>query len=239
MIKVGLLGANGRMGSLIKQLIPTEFSNQAVLYSQIKRGDSFEVLLKSDVIIDVSQPAALCDFISLASSQKSPIPPLVVGSTGWTTEQKEKLNILADHTAILVASNFSVGVYAVSEILKNYSPLFIKLGYTPVLVEAHHCHKKDAPSGTALNLLQKINPENPTQVQTHSIRAGEVIGNHEVTFYGPVDQIVIGHFAQQRSVFARGAIEIAIWLAQKQSSSHPIRGIIGIESYFEHFKKSI
>ena len=71
-------------------------------------------------------------------------------------------------------------------------------------------------------------------MQTHSIRAGEIIGDHEVTFYGPGDHITLGHFAQDRSIFARGAIEVALWIASR--GKHP-QGIMSLEEYFkEHLK---
>lgn len=129
-----------------------------------------------------------------------------------------------------------MGVFAVSEILKQFSPQLKALGYTPVLVEAHHCHKKDAPSGTALSLQKAIDPMQPSQIQTHSIRAGEVIGEHSVTFYGAGDRITLHHSAQDRSIFARGAIEVALWMARCRHELDDSREILGIDQYFRNLK---
>ena len=86
------------------------------------------------------------------------------------------------------------------------------LGYTPVITETHHRHKRDAPSGTAISLQQCLQPFG--DIQTHSVRAGEVPGTHEVRFFGDHDELSIRHEARDRGVFASGAIEAALWLHQ-------------------------
>jgi len=114
-------------------------------------------------------------------------------------------------------------------ILEAAAPLLAELGYTPVLVEAHHRHKKDAPSGTALNLRQAMHPF--ADVQTHAIRAGETTGRHEVTFYGERDRIVAGHEALDRDLFATGAIEAALWLhAQRVPACHDMQSYLDARS---------
>jgi 4-hydroxy-tetrahydrodipicolinate reductase len=220
LIQVGILGAKGRMGQMISQLIRSEFSNSAVISSEVSRTDPKAPLLKCDVVIDFSSPDGMKELAKNALSTSSPIPAFVVGSTGWTDEDLSLLHELAFKSPVLKASNFSIGVFAVSEILQRYSKLLKHLGYTPVLVETHHRHKKDSPSGTALSLRNSIDPLSPEQVQTHSIRAGEVIGDHKVSFFGQGDIITIGHFAKDRAIFARGAIEVALWLAKEKSPPH-------------------
>jgi 4-hydroxy-tetrahydrodipicolinate reductase len=154
-----------------------------------------------------------CAEFFLASENK--LPALAVGSTGWSSNEKNIISKLAQRTSVLQTSNFSLGVATLNRILRDAAPLLRKLGYTPVLVEAHHCHKKDAPSGTALLLRDTIAAADGAEpCQTHSIRAGEVIGDHEVTYYGAADHLCFGHFAQDRGLFARGSIEVALWLAK-------------------------
>jgi 4-hydroxy-tetrahydrodipicolinate reductase len=111
------------------------------------------------------------------------------------------------------------------------------MGYTPVLVEGHHRHKKDAPSGTALTLRTCVDAESPSSVQTHAIRAGEIIGDHEVTFHGPSDHLVFGHYAQNRSLFARGALEVVHWLAVLRTQGATGRTLT-MEDWFSSFKDS-
>jgi 4-hydroxy-tetrahydrodipicolinate reductase len=137
-----------------------------------------------------------------------------------------------------MSSNFSTGVQALLAVLRAHAPLLEKLGYAPVIVETHHRHKKDAPSGTALSLQRAISPAGPGNLQTHAVRAGEVVGDHEVIFYGPGDHLTFGHFAQDRSVFARGAIEAALWLASRSArlDAPPVSGsspILGMEQFFQ------
>jgi 4-hydroxy-tetrahydrodipicolinate reductase len=233
MIRLGLLGSSGRMGSLIQKLIHTEFKSELELIASVRQGDAIEPLLSADVVIDVSLPPVMVQVASLAIKKSKSLPKFVIGSTGWTQDQYETIQTLSGLTPVLISSNFSVGVFALSWILRDYSPLFKKLGYTPVITEKHHNHKKDAPSGTARSLRESINPHSPEQIQTHSIRAGEIIGDHEVTFFSSEDQITLSHHAQSRAIFARGAIEVAKWLAQSTTQSNKI---LGMEDYFSSLK---
>ncbi|MEO5970013.1 MAG: dihydrodipicolinate reductase C-terminal domain-containing protein [Bdellovibrionia bacterium] len=235
MIKIGLLGARGRMGQSISRLLATEFATVATLSAAVNRGDSLDPLLQTDVVIDFSSPASFLTLAEKILSNAKGVPPhlpaFVVGSTGWNAADEKTLIELGSRAPVLIASNFSTGVSALARILQQASPLLEKLGYTPVIVETHHEHKVDAPSGTAISLQKAIRPSKPGTIQTHSIRAGEVIGDHEVTFYGKNDQITISHFAQNRSIFAHGAIQAALWLAQNRSMRSP-QGLLSMENYF-------
>jgi 4-hydroxy-tetrahydrodipicolinate reductase len=229
MKRIGVLGAKGRMGRHVRALLEGEFSKKASLSACADQGDSPEPLLECDVVIDFSLPSGMLDLARKALQASRPLPAFVVASTGWTIDERKVLEELATKTAVLMSSNFSTGVLALMEILKTASPLLEKLGYSPVLVETHHKHKKDHPSGTALSLQRVIAPAGPGNIPTHSIRAGEIVGDHEVTYYGPGDHIVFGHFAQDRSIFARGAIQAALWLSEKRASG----GLIGIDAFFK------
>jgi 4-hydroxy-tetrahydrodipicolinate reductase len=189
-------------------------------------------------VIDVSNPDAMVPLAQLALQNQKSLPAFVIGSTGWKPDQKNILKRLSEITPVLVASNFSIGIYALSEILRNYSPLLKSIGYTPVIVETHHCHKKDAPSGTAITLQLSIDENNPESIQTHSIRAGEVIGTHDVTFYGQSDELTFRHLAQDRTVFARGAIQTALWVAQEKQTRTHMTGLMGIGDYFTSLLES-
>lgn len=237
MTQIGLLGAQGRMGDWVSKLIATEFSAKAKLAAAPARGQPLEPLLATDVVIDFSSPAAMLELAQAALKRTTALPAFVVGSTGWKPEELHALEALAKKSPVLMASNFSTGVLALVELLKQASPLLKKLGYTPVITETHHRHKKDAPSGTALTLQRSISPAKPGEVQTLSVRAGEIVGDHEVAFYGVGDHLTLGHFAQDRSLFARGAIDVALWLATQRSQAS-LSGLIGIEKYFEELKKA-
>lgn len=229
MIRVGLLGGSGKMGEWVRKLLQTEFADRCALASAPGQGQPLQPLLDCDAVIDFSLPAAMSALTELALQRSGKLPVFVVGSTGWTADERARLEALARRTPVLQASNFSTGVLALTWLLKQAAPVLERLGYTPAIVETHHRHKKDAPSGTALSLQRAIAPAGPGNVQTLSVRAGEVIGDHEVSFYGPGDRIVLSHYAQDRSIFARGALDVALWLARNP----PATGrIIGIENYF-------
>ncbi len=235
MTKIGLLGAKGRMGQSISRLLATEFATVATLSAAVNRGDSLDPLFQTDVVIDFSSPTSFLTLAEKVLSNKngipSQLPAFVIGSTGWTAAGEKILLELGSRAPVLIASNFSTGVSALARILQQASPLLEKLGYTPVLTETHHEHKRDAPSGTALSLQKAIRPSKPSSIQTHSIRAGEVIGDHEVTFYGRNDKITIRHSAQDRSIFAHGAIQAALWLAQNRNT-RSLQGLLTMENYF-------
>lgn len=233
MIRIGLLGATGRMGQWVQKLIETEFGQKAQLAARAGQNDPLEPLLDTDVVIDFSLPVAMRALAAKSMTRKTGLPAFVVGSTGWKLEERHDLEELSKHTPVLMSSNYSTGVMALLEVLRQAAPMLEKIGYTPVLVETHHRHKKDAPSGTALSLQRAISPTGPGNVQTHCIRAGEIIGDHEVTFYGPGDHLTLGHFAQDRSIFARGAIDAALWLADKRGQPSMTGKIIGIETFFK------
>lgn len=236
MISIGVLGASGRLGKEIVRLLESEFAQDAKITAAPQRGEKLDSLLNCDAVIDFSSPEAVVALAQTAEHHRGRMPALVAGSTGWKLDTKKELEKMSLQTPILMSSNFSIGVLILTDILKKASPLLDKLGYQPVIVDIHHKHKKDAPSGTALSLQRAIAPAGPGNVQTHSVRQGEVIGDHEITFYGTADHLTFGHFAQDRSIFARGAIQCALWLATSRVS---LTGFVGIESYFEYLKDQL
>lgn len=240
LISIGLVGASGRMGQWITRLLEGDYSQKgAALTAKMNRSEQLDqtlpALFQSEVVIDFSLPETMSEVIkAMLASQKPLLPSFVIGSTGWEAHQSV-LTELAKHTLVLQSSNFSLGVLAFQRILKSANPILSKLGYTPVLTETHHIHKKDAPSGTAITLQKIINPENPSQVQTHAIRAGEIIGTHDVTFYSSGDRISLTHSAQDRSVFARGALECALWIAKMKRENHAATGAVAIDRFLDSF----
>ena len=234
MIQLGLLGASGRMGQRVKRLLQTEYETRAKLAIAVRTDESVQPLLGTQVVIDFSSPDGMAALAEAALAAPEDLPAFIVASTGWTPKQRRTIEKLAEFTPIVMASNLSVGIMALHEILKTATPLLKLLGYAPVLVETHHRHKKDAPSGTALSLRNTIQTFGLSEpLQMHSVRAGEVIGDHEVTFYGPSDHLVLGHYAQDRSIFARGAIDVALWLSEKKTLDPKLSGMFGIEAYLK------
>jgi 4-hydroxy-tetrahydrodipicolinate reductase len=221
MIRAGLLGATGRMGQWVQKLAQEEFKDRLQITVAPGRKDDLSRLLQCDVVIDFALPEVMMALAkqAIAKPASEPLPAFAVGSTGWNLDGRRELEALATRTPVMIASNFSTGVAALLKILRQASPLLISHGYTPVITERHHVHKKDAPSGTAVSLQRAVSPAGPGNVQTVSIRAGEIIGDHEVSFLSPADELVFAHYAQDRSIFARGALQAAVWLAGKRGSN--------------------
>lgn len=225
-IRTALLGASGRLGRLIDAEIMSGYANRLTLTARLGRAANLDELAGVDLVIDVSLPAGTERLIAWLESNNGGPGTLVSGTTGLGSDRLGRLRALGSDRKILHATNFSAGVATLAGILRQAAPVFRALGYTPVITETHHRHKKDAPSGTALTLQESLDAFD--DVQTHSIRAGEVPGTHEVTFFGEHDQLSIRHEARDRRAFAIGAIEAALWIHALERKS----GEFTSESYF-------
>jgi len=218
---------------VLESLEDSSFQDWSVKASP-QRGEDMNGLFSCDGIIDFALPKAVESFLDLAlTSPGGPLPPLVVASTGWNTDQKKKLKSYAERGPVVQSSNFSTGVLALQHILRRSSPLLEQLNYTPVIVETHHKHKLDSPSGTARSLQSAVAPAGPGNVQTHSIRAGEVIGDHKVIFYGQSEELEFRHFAQDRALFAQGALLALQWLIQQRKKDPQMAGYFTGAEFFE------
>jgi 4-hydroxy-tetrahydrodipicolinate reductase len=240
------------MGREVLALLGGEYATRAKLAAAVDRaaagsapssglaggaGADIASLLSVDAVVDFSSPDAVLELVAALTPAPDPLPALVLGSTGWTLDGRAALRSIAERTPLVMSSNFSVGVQLLLEILRTHAPVLEKFGYTPVVTETHHKHKKDSPSGTALSLQRVISPAGPGNVQTHATRAGEVIGDHAVTYYGAADQLVLSHHAQDRSIFARGALDAALWAASRRAGAQPLRGVLGMDAYFKELAR--
>ena len=211
------------MGQWVQNLLKTEFGSKAVYV---------QALSDADVVIDFSSPKAVIDFMRqdpLAVPMIKKLPAMVVGSTGWNEDQLSKLAVFAKKTRILQSSNFSIGFYTFLQNLKTTAPALIEKGYQIKIIETHHIHKKDSPSGSAVLIRNLLKPllKSPGEIPIQSQRVGEVIGDHEVHFEGLGDRIIFKHTAKDRSIFARGAIEAALWLATQPKT---IEKVLSLEN---------
>lgn len=215
-ISVGLLGSSGKMGQQVASLITGEFSERFGLAAQVSSKSPVAPLLKTDVVIDFSRPAGVLKFLD-AVPKAGALPALVIGSTGWTPKELSKLTEYARRAPVLMSANFSKGVGALRYVLEQNAPLFDRLGFTPVIVETHHRHKKDAPSGTAIWLSETISKKTGKRPDIQSVRAGDVVGDHEITYYGVQESVKFAHYAIDRTIFARGALDVAGWLLTQKT----------------------
>lgn len=216
------------MGTAVRRIIDREYRDRAAIVAGVGGTGDMNDLAKADAVIDFSLPAGTRALVDWLDARPDALPAVVCGTTGLDAGLRGRLDALGERTAVLYASNFSPGAAALEAVLDFAAPMLGALGYTPVMTEVHHRHKRDAPSGTAKTLAAAIDPANPASVEIHSVRAGEIIGLHEVTFYGTSDRIALAHEALDRGLFARGAVEAALWLAAPADR----RGAYSMASYF-------
>lgn len=206
MIRLGVLGIGGKMGHRVQALVQDpRYQSKIRIHASPARGENADALSECDVVLDFSSPEAV-----LGVLEKGLKRPILIGSTGWSVEQMARLEKhVLDHTLFLIP-NFSLGISTVRSLLRALKTSGVSSRYSIRMREEHHTHKKDAPSGTALNLAKEL----PAGIQIESVRQGETIGIHEVVFESPFERIEIRHEALSRDLFAAGALESAIALAE-------------------------
>lgn len=216
--RILLFGYNGKMGKTIRSLLPFGSFHTALNFEALQK-ESTEV---PQVCIDFSSPVLLERVIETCQRLKI---PLVSGTTGFSEEQLLRLKSLSSNVPVVHSNNFSVGM----SVLVNVLPSLVSQlpGFDIAIVEQHHRHKKDKPSGTAKTLLKKIEQvktrsgqeEFTIPIPIHSIRAGGIIGEHTVIFCNEEEKISITHNAFSRKTFAQGALWTAKRLCEKKLSS--------------------
>ena len=195
------------MGRMIEQIILSKGLEYAGWTESVTETDP--ALAKECVCIDFTTPAAFrANYKFLAENFKA----VVVGTTGWADIKEEVISYFEKcGTTMIWASNFSIGVnvfFAVTDYITKM--LGTTGGYSPYMVEMHHCHKLDAPSGTARSLADIVDANMNVQTDIQSVRCGEIPGIHTVGFEGLNDRITMTHEAFSREGFAAGAVEAAL-----------------------------
>ncbi len=144
--------------------------------------------------------------------------PLVEGTTGWKQNEESAKEVVGKYSGALVyGANFSIGVNLFYRIVEHASSLFAAVeGYAPFIEEAHHCRKRDAPSGTALRLRELMSEHLGSDIPTSSTRAGYIPGTHRVGFDTQADQVLLTHTARSRQGFAAGALLAAHWIVGRK-----------------------
>ncbi len=172
-----------------------------------------ERLAGVDAVIDFTTPQAVVPNIEAVARAGA---NLVVGTTGWYEQLPHVRRIVEQNKIGLIwGSNFSIGVNVFFQIAK-VAGLALKHGYTGSIMERHHVHKKDAPSGTAVSLQRILKEEGGKELEIASVREGETVGMHVVLLDSPADSILLTHDAKNRRGFAEGAVRAAEWIAGKK-----------------------
>jgi len=238
-VHIALVGAAGRMGQAIISIAESE---SVGVVARIDLGDEIAPA-GAHVLIDFSHPDASCSICDAAIKSKV---PLVIGTTGHSTKQRDEIGAAAKQIAVVFASNFSVGVNALFALTERAAKI---LGddFDLEIVEVHHRMKKDAPSGTAKTLagiLQRVRQtknlrhgregksgeRERSEIGIHSVRGGDVVGDHTVIFAGQGERVELTHRASSRETFARGALRAARWVIGKPAGLYDMRDVLGLSS---------
>ena len=224
-VRVLLVGADGRMGKTIVDLASNDPNIDIVAKCDL--GDPIEPAMKNcDVVIDFSQADATNEICRTALHHRK---SLVIGTTGHSQEQRLMIENTAQSLPIVFASNFSVGVNVLFWLTRKAAEL-LGSDFNPEIIETHHKMKKDAPSGTARTLAEIVKRTRnlDSQIPIQSIREGEVVGNHTITFTGPGERLELTHRASSREIFARGALRAAQWVTGKAPGLYSMQDVLGL-----------
>lgn len=193
-----------------------------------------------DVIVDFSNPAALDGMLTYAVANKV---PLVICTTGYSEEQLAAIDDAAKSIPVFFSANMSIGINLLSELAKKAAAILYP-DYNIEIIEAHHNQKLDAPSGTALMIADEISSVLEEKVEyeydrearrekrpvneigIHSVRAGTIVGEHEVLFGGPDEVISIKHHAASRKIFANGALNAAAFLLDRPAGKYSMKDML-------------
>lgn len=247
MIKVAIPGVNGRMGQAVAKAVLQSEDLQLViatvrdtceqLGAKVANSDVTitDKILNADfdVLIDFTLPTGVLEHLDYCVAHAK---AMVIGATGFTEEQLEQVRNAARKIPIVMASNMSIGVNVCYKLLAQASKMLhgqhSEHGeeWEMSIIDVHHMHKKDSPSGTAKQIAKVLcehSGKDLDEIAITSERIGDVVGTHVVTFKSPYEFITIGHEAQDRGIFAQGAITAARWVHDREPGLYSMQDVIG------------
>ncbi|PVX97942.1 4-hydroxy-tetrahydrodipicolinate reductase [Paraburkholderia unamae] len=264
-MKIAIAGASGRMG---RMLIETVLNSPDVTLSGalVRKGsaaigqdagaflgkntgvritdDIEQVFAQSDCLIDFTRPEGT--LAHLEAAQRHGVK-MVIGTTGFDAQQKAQLGAAAQKVGVVFAANMSVGVNVTLKLLE-YAARFFETGYDIEIIEAHHRHKVDAPSGTALAMGEAVaralgrdldecavygregvtGERDPSTIGFSAIRGGDIVGDHTVLFAGIGERIEITHKSSSRLSYAQGSVRAARFLQDKANGLYDMQDVLGL-----------
>ena len=235
MIKLGITGACGKMGRRIFELAAFDKDFEVALalekkgtpligreLGKLRVSSNLDGLFLVDVLVDFTLAEAADEHLDYVAKYKK---ALVLGTTGLTDTQKNKVEEISRIVPVVFTPNMSVGVNVLFSILPEIAN---KLGpdYSVEIIEAHHKAKKDAPSGTAKKMAEVITQITKKNIPTHSIRLGDIFGDHTVVFCGNSERIETKHQAHSRDLFVVGALKAAKWVFQKPAGLYSMQDVL-------------
>ncbi|RMD47117.1 MAG: 4-hydroxy-tetrahydrodipicolinate reductase [Aquificota bacterium] len=268
MVKVIISGIMGRMGKKIAQL---SFADRDVeIAAGVERSDCVhfhenvgevigenvdapivsdlsKVIDKGDVIIDFAgNTEAVLGHVRLAAADKNK-KAMVIGTTGFSQDELKEIEELSKEIPIVLAPNMSIGVNLLFKLVKEAAKALKGKGFDIEVIEMHHRYKKDAPSGTAVKIVDILKEEagikkvvygregmypegRPSdEIGVFALRGGDVVGEHTVIFAGLGERIELTHKAGSRDIFAKGAVEAAKWIKGKKPGLYDMQDVLGLK----------
>lgn len=238
-VPIAIYGAAGRMGQAVLRLAFDE-PRVAVVAAIVKAGSAeagqrlrdgldfttaLDASVAPDVLIDFSFADAFDDALAIARTRRI---AFVSGTTGLSQQQHAALRDASGTIPVLWSANFSIGVAVLGRLVREAARALAD--WDCEIVEAHHRRKKDAPSGTALALGRAVADARNVDASTvsfASLRAGDIVGDHTVLFAGAGERVELTHRATDRTIFARGALRAAVWLAGRPGGVYTLADVIG------------
>ena len=236
-MKIAVAGSGGRMGRTVIEAVQADRSVE--LGATFDIGADPAVAASCDVLIDFTRPEGTLAHLRHARA-------MVIGTTGFSAAQRKSVEEAARRIPIVMAANFAVGVNAVYKLAETAARI-LGDGYDVEIIEAHHRHKVDAPSGTALKIGEVLGSvlktqdfvhgrhgdtgERPArQIGYHAIRGGDIVGEHTVLFAGAGERVEITVRSQSRMTYAAGAVRAAKWLEGKPAGLYDMFDVLGLKS---------
>ena len=249
MIKIILHGCGGKMGRVVESIVASDENCSIVAgidpsvpqanYPVFATPQQCNVA--ADVIIDFSIAAAIPNLLAFAKETQIPV---VLCTTGFSSELDEEVKAVSADVAILKSANMSVGVNLILSLVEKAADVLFDSGFDIEIVEKHHNQKIDAPSGTALALADTINEaldnkmhyvydrshvrqkREKREIGIHALRGGSIAGEHDIVFAGKDEVITISHLATSKEIFAVGAVKAAKYLAGKPAGFYTMKNVM-------------
>jgi 4-hydroxy-tetrahydrodipicolinate reductase len=237
-------GSKGRMGRELLACVAQHPELQVV--GQIDQGDDLKAAIgRGDVVIDFSSHQATPAVAALCAEHKK---AMVIGTTGHSNEDRSQITRFSDRIPMVISSNFSTGVNALFWLTRKAAEI-LGPNFDLEIIEMHHRLKRDAPSGTAKTLVEIlaqvrqqqmekvvrhgrsgiVGERTTAEIGVHSIRGGDVVGDHTVIFAQAGERVELTHKASSRETFANGALRAAAWVAKQQPGLYDMQDVLGLK----------
>jgi len=244
MTKIIITGSKGRMGQALAACAKN--FRDAEIAGQIDKDDDLAaVIANGDVVVDFSAHTATPAVAALCARHQK---PLVIGTTGHTDTDKFDITKVIAKIPVVWASNFSTGVNTLFWLTRKAAEI-LGPDFDLEVVEMHHRHKRDAPSGTAKTLAEILararslhladaarhgrtgitGERKPSEIGIHSIRGGDVVGDHTVIFANTGERVELTHKASSRDTFANGALRAALWVVKQKPGLYDMQDVLGLK----------